>query len=47
MEENEPITHPMISKSLERGMEKLQKTLANPQDIRTSSEEWRAANMPS
>ncbi len=47
MEENEPITHPMISKSLERGMEKLQKTLSNPQDIRTSPEEWRTANMPS
>ena len=45
MEDDEPIAHPMISKSLERGMEKLQKTLVNPRDIRTSPEDWRAANL--
>ncbi len=45
MGENEPIEHSMVSKSLENGLTKLEEKLKNShQDIRSSQEEWVAAN---
>lgn len=45
MSENEPIEHSMVSKSIENGLEKLEKKLgADHQDVRTSQEDWMMAN---
>lgn len=44
MEENEPIEHSLVSKSLENGLEKLEKNLAYHQDITSSQEDWLRAN---
>ena len=45
MSENEPIEHAMISKSIENALEKLEEKLgSNHQDIRSSQEDWLAAN---
>ena len=45
MEENEPIEHSMITKSIEKGLSKQEQNLSsNHQDIRSSQEDWLAAN---
>ncbi len=45
MQENEPIEHSMVARSIEKGLAKQEAKLgSNHQDIRTSQEDWMSAN---
>lgn len=44
IQEDEPIIHSLVSKSIERGLEKLEKQYKNAKDIRTTPQEWALAN---
>lgn len=45
LEEDEPLEHPMITKSVIRGQERLESKIDFPKDIRTSQEAWEEANV--
>lgn len=44
LKEAEPIEHALVSKSIEKAMEKCEENLKSHQDIRSSPEEWLTAN---
>ncbi|MEQ8473005.1 MAG: hypothetical protein RIC35_17555 [Marinoscillum sp.] len=44
IKEDEPIEHSMVSKSIERGLEKLEAKYPNAKDIRTNPEDWATEN---
>jgi len=44
MKEDEAIEHSMVGKSIERAQEKLESDISHPKDIRSSLDDWEAAN---
>ncbi len=44
VKDDEPIAHTMVSKSIEKAQEKLEKDNPNAKDVRSSQEDWLAEN---